>query len=86
MSTRKPKTIEQAEQEVATAMDEIIRAQGRLKKAATFLIHQGNTPSRSSCHYHFAVAISDANRLFTDTRVTLFQASKKHQEEQGNAS
>jgi hypothetical protein len=62
-------------------MDEIIRAQGRLKKAATFLIHQGNTPSQSSCHYHFAVAISEANRQFTDTRVTLFQASKKHEEQ-----
>jgi hypothetical protein len=71
MRTRKPKTAEQAHAEIAKALDEINRAQNRIRKAAAFLIHDDSANSR------YAVALGESRSKFTGLRDTLYAAEQQ---------
>lgn len=73
-NTKIPLTPEVAHAEINKAMDEINNAQERIRKAARFLIHDGNTVSQTSAHSHYAIAIREVHQHFTDIRLVMGNA------------
>jgi hypothetical protein len=84
MRTRNPKCVDEAKAEVQKAMDEMNNAQSRIRKAAKFLLHEGNTPSASSAHYHYAVAMRLVHPHFTSMREVMWAALDAYNEEQAS--
>lgn len=48
--TKIPKNAEEAHAEITKGIHEMNRAQERFKKAQRVLLHDGNTPGKSSAH------------------------------------
>lgn len=84
MRTRNPKSVDEAKAEVNKAMDEINNAQSRIRKAAKFLLHEGNTSSTSSAHHHYAVAMSRVHGHFVSLRDVMWAALDAYNEEQAS--
>jgi len=84
MRTRNPKCIDEAKAEVNKAMDEINVAQSRIRKAAKFLLHEGNTPGTSSAHYHYAIAMSKVHTHFGSLRNVMWAALDAYNKEQAS--
>jgi hypothetical protein len=80
--TRLPKTIEEAHAEIDKAVHEINTAQERIRKACNLLVHEGNTVSHTSAESHYAVAVNESHRDFTQLRLTMGNAWKAYKEEQ----
>lgn len=72
--TRNPKTSDQAWKEINKALDELNMAHTRIKKAQRFLLNHGNTPGKSSASYHYAIAIRETNRDFSNIRIKMHDA------------
>lgn len=81
-NTKVPRTIDEAHAEIDKALDEINTAQGRIRKAACRLIHEGNTVSQTSAHSHYAVALADAHPYFTRIRLVMRESLADYKKEQ----
>ncbi len=77
--TRVPKTIDEAHAQIDKAVNEINTAQQRIRKATRFLLHEGNTVSSTSAESHYAVAVNDVHRDFTQLRWVMGKAWDQYQ-------
>ncbi len=80
-NTKVPRTIDEAHVEIDKALDEINTAQGRIRKATRFLLHEGNTVSSTSAESHYAVAVHEVHRDFTQLRWVMGKALDQYRED-----